>query len=74
MNQVLVIWSQSLQGLLFGFLNCLWQQQWAGFLGWLLQIMGWFLGQVAAGSGSEFRFYVESVHCPFVHSVSKQTV
>ena len=31
--------------------------------------MGWFLGQVAAGCGSEFYFNVGSGLCPFVYSV-----
>ena len=41
----------------------------AGFLGWLLQIMGWGLGLVIVDWESEFCLYMWSGICIFVYSL-----
>lgn len=61
MNQVLTLWGQLLEGLLFSFLDCSWRfprsliYRWqAGFLSWLMYRMCWSPGLVAADCGQNW--------------------
>lgn len=67
---IVIVWHAALFGIdsgLTSYCSNLLINRLAGFLGWLLEIMGWFPGLVAADYRPEFYFYILLGHCPFVY-------